>query len=107
MKFNMLLRDAGLDPKQVSVILHTTQLQPWRRLLPRVVGERPDLFRAYRSNDAGNGGVSGVPSRRNPRNFRFSILQRLDPDLGGGDVVAIEANWKQRLDTISHGLNRN
>lgn len=49
MKFNLLLRECGLDPAQVSVILHTTNLHPWRDMLPLVVADHPDLFDAYQS----------------------------------------------------------
>lgn len=45
---------------------------------------------------------------RNPNNFRFSILQRVSPDLDDASVVAIEITWKQRLGTRApHGLNEN
>lgn len=45
---------------------------------------------------------------RDPLNFRFSILQRLSPDMGADDVIRIEANWKDRLHTRKpHGLNEN
>lgn len=45
---------------------------------------------------------------RDPTNFRFSILQRLSPDLAADDVIRIEANWKDRLHTRKpHGLNEN
>lgn len=49
MKFNLLLRDGGFDPAQVSVILHTTNLHPLRELLPLIVADHPDLFDAYQS----------------------------------------------------------
>ncbi len=49
MKFNLLLAESDLDPAQVSVILHTTNLQPFRGLLPLLVAEHPDLFDAYQS----------------------------------------------------------
>lgn len=49
MKFNLLLRDCGYDTAQVSIILHTTNLQPLRTLLPQIVADHPDLFDAYQS----------------------------------------------------------
>lgn len=49
MKFNLLLRDSGYDPAEVSVILHSTNLQPFRSLLPQIVADHPDLFDAYQS----------------------------------------------------------
>lgn len=48
-RFNLLLRDAGLDPAEVSVILHSTTLPVLRRWLPFIAAERPDLFAAYQS----------------------------------------------------------
>jgi hypothetical protein len=49
MKFNLLLRDCGYDPAQVSIVLHTTNLHPFRALLPQIVADHPDLFDAYQS----------------------------------------------------------
>jgi hypothetical protein len=46
--------------------------------------------------------------RRDPRNFRFTILQRVSPDLSASEVTALEASWKQRLHSRTpHGLNDN
>jgi hypothetical protein len=43
-----------------------------------------------------------------PLNFRFSILQRVSPDLTPAEVVAVENSWKDRLHTRApHGLNEN
>ena len=45
---------------------------------------------------------------RDPRNFSFSILQRVSPDLPAEEVIAIEASWKLRLSTRApSGLNEN
>lgn len=49
MKFNSLLRDAGIDPTTVSIILHLTKLEPLRSLLPIIADRHPDLFDAYQS----------------------------------------------------------
>jgi hypothetical protein len=46
--------------------------------------------------------------RRDPSNFRFSILQRTSPDLPHADVIEIEKSWKDRLRSRSPwGLNEN
>lgn len=45
--------------------------------------------------------------RSDPANFRFSILQLTSPDLEPGEVLALEASWKERLHTREFGLNRN
>lgn len=56
---------------------------------------------------SGHGG-NRLLRNRDPRNFRFSILQRLDPDLDPEDVIAIENSWKARLHTRTpFGLNDN
>lgn len=38
-------------------------------------------------------------------NLRFSILQRLNPDMSQKDVIAVENSWKERLHTRTQGLN--
>jgi hypothetical protein len=46
--------------------------------------------------------------RRDPKNLRFSILQRVSPDMEAGDVIELERTWKERLHTREeHGLNDN
>ena len=46
--------------------------------------------------------------QRDPRTFRFTILQRLSPDMDAGEVIRIEASWKERLHTREpYGLNDN
>jgi hypothetical protein len=55
----------------------------------------------------GHGG-NALLLQREPRNFRFTILQRLSPDLDADDVIRIEASWKERLHTRQpQGLNDN
>ena len=54
--------------------------------------------------DGGNRLLRG----RNPRSFRFSILERVSPDLEQRDVIQREASWKSRLHTREpFGLNAN
>ncbi len=56
---------------------------------------------------SGHGG-NRLLRKRDPRNLRFSILQRVSPDMDRGDVCQIEAAWKVRLHTHApHGLNDN
>ena len=46
--------------------------------------------------------------QREPKHFRFSILQRVSPDLDAADVIRLEATWKERLHTRAPcGLNDN
>jgi hypothetical protein len=55
----------------------------------------------------GHGGNVLLRSRQ-PGNFRFSILQRVSPDLDAADVIRLEATWKERLHTRAPlGLNDN
>ncbi|MDP3959786.1 MAG: GIY-YIG nuclease family protein [Pseudorhodobacter sp.] len=65
-----------------------------------------NLLGRWRAHVAGARGVTVELAQRDPASFRFSILQRLDPDLAPDQVIAVEQNWKRRLDTVSHGLNR-
>jgi hypothetical protein len=65
-----------------------------------------NLFRRWQDHVAKDRGVTAELKTRDPANFRFSILQVVEPDLDPKAVVAIESNWKKRLDTIRHGLNR-
>jgi hypothetical protein len=55
----------------------------------------------------GDGG-NKLLRQRDHRNFRFTILQRVSPDLETRDVIRLEGSWKQRLHTRApHGLNDN
>lgn len=55
----------------------------------------------------GHGGNRDLRAR-DPRNFVFSILQRVSPDLPEIDVVSIENTWKARLRSQAPwGLNAN
>jgi hypothetical protein len=56
---------------------------------------------------SGHGGNSLLKTRE-PRNFRFTILQRVSPDMSSEDVIRVECTWKERLHTRSPlGLNEN
>jgi hypothetical protein len=55
----------------------------------------------------GHGG-NRLLRQRDPRNFRFTILQRVSPDMEPPDVMRLESSWKQRLHTREpYGLNDN
>ncbi len=55
----------------------------------------------------GHGGNKHLRDR-DPKNFRFSILQRVSPDAPDADVIAFEQSWKMRLRTRApFGLNDN
>ena len=61
------------------------------------------------SNYAAHGhGGNRLLQQRDPRNFRFTILQRVSPDMEAHDVIRLESSWKQRLHTRKpYGLNDN
>lgn len=45
---------------------------------------------------------------RDPKTFRFSILQRVSPDMDAEAVIRLENSWKKRLHTRQpSGLNEN
>lgn len=55
----------------------------------------------------GHGGNS-LLRQRDPRKFRFTILQRVSPDSDARDIIRLESSWKQRLHTRApFGLNDN
>lgn len=43
---------------------------------------------------------------RDPGKFRFSILERVSPDMPPRDVSQLEQTWMDRLHTRTHGLNK-
>jgi hypothetical protein len=55
----------------------------------------------------GHGG-NRLLRQRDPKHLRFTILQRVSPDMEATDVIRLEASWKERLHTRSPwGLNDN
>ncbi|WP_333714069.1 GIY-YIG nuclease family protein [Yoonia sp.] len=44
-----VLKTTGLELQTVAVVLHSSRLQPLRRMFPALAYERPDLFEAYQS----------------------------------------------------------
>jgi len=56
---------------------------------------------------SGHGGNS-LLRKRDPRHFRFTILQRVSPDMDANDVIRPEGTWKDRLHTRQpYGMNDN
>lgn len=55
---------------------------------------------------SGHGAVRQL-RKRDPKNFRFSILERVEPDMNDGDVIRRENSWMERLHTREFGLNDN
>jgi hypothetical protein len=52
-------------------------------------------------------GDNALLRKRDPKNFRFTILELVSPTEDTGDVIRLEGTWKERLHTRSHGLNAN
>ncbi len=67
-----------------------------------------NLFGRWKGYAATGHGGNRLLRHRDARNFRFSILQRVSPDMDAGDVIRLEGTWKQRLHTREpNGLNDN
>lgn len=64
-----------------------------------------NLYGRWRAHVAGEIGITVQLSQRQTRGFRFSILQRVSPDMPVEAVTAIEQSWMTRLQTKEFGLN--
>ena len=51
----------------------------------------------WRGYTAKGHGGNQLLRNRQPINFRFSILQRVSPDMDAADMIRLEATWKERL----------
>jgi len=54
----------------------------------------------------GHGGNKEL-RKRDPAHFRFSILQRVSPDMEPAEIIRLESSWKDRLHTRACGMNEN
>lgn len=69
---------------------------------------KDNLLRRWENYAARGHGGNRLLRKRDPRKFRFTILQRVSPDMEAADVIRLEASWKERLHTRApHGLNDN
>lgn len=69
---------------------------------------KTNLLGRWRGYAASGHGGNKLLRQRKPEGFRFSILQRVSPDMSADDVVRLEASWKTRLHTRQPwGLNEN
>jgi hypothetical protein len=64
------------------------------------------LGRRVNYSRGGHGG-NKLLRESEPKNLRFSILQRVSPDLDANEVIKLESSWKARLLTREFGLNQN
>lgn len=70
-------------------------------------GEENILGRWHNYGKDGSGGNTLLKAR-DPKHFRFSIIQRVSPDMEAAEVIRLEASWKARLHTrVPFGLNGN
>ena len=120
MNLNNLLQNKKIDPRNVLVLRHRPHERELNKVLPWFAAEKPNIFNAYQQTQGeklqkvmkamvahGHGGNS-LLRQRDPKNFQFSILQRVSPDMDARDLIQIENSWKKRLHTRSpEGLNDN
>jgi hypothetical protein len=67
-----------------------------------------NLLGRWQNYAASGHGGNRLLLQRDPRGFRFTILQRVSPDMEDGEVIRLEASWKERLHTREpDGLNDN
>jgi hypothetical protein len=67
-----------------------------------------NLLGRWQNYAASGHGGNRLLRQRDPRNFLFSILQRVSPDMDVNEVIQLESSWKMRLHTRRPlGLNDN
>ena len=70
-------------------------------------GENNLLGRWLNYAASGHGG-NHLLRQRDPHTFKFTILQRVSPDMDATAVIQLESSWKRRLHTSApFGLNDN
>jgi hypothetical protein len=78
-----------------------------KRYVGSVYGDANLLGRWLGYAARGHGG-NRLLRQRDPKHFRFSILQRVSPDMDPTEVIRLESTWKERLHTRQpYGLNDN
>ena len=67
-----------------------------------------NLFGRWTNYASSGHGGNTLLRTRDPRNFMFSILERVSPDMEANEVIQLENTWKTRLRTRKpYGLNDN
>lgn len=94
-----------------------TMLSQWRgiylivdetdgaRYVGSAYGEDTNLLGRWKAHVAGEVGVTAKLKARKTMNFRFSILERVSPDMPATEVIALEQTWMRRMHTVKFGLN--
>ena len=75
------------------------------RYVGSAYGEDRNLLGRWQEHVARDEGVTAQLRQRDPVNFRFSILERVSPDMPAEEVIRLERTWMDRLPTIRYGLN--
>jgi hypothetical protein len=70
------------------------------------VGYALNILSRWRDHVARRGDAKKL-KQCDPRNFRFTILERASPDLDEDELRDLESTWKVRLHTRKYGLNDN
>lgn len=114
-------REIILDWKQLSILPNEWRaaLAQWRGiyLIHNNTDGKSYVGAAYASDNilsrwlsyaaSGDGG-NRLLRARDPKNFSFSILERVSPDMPPEEVINLESSWKERLHTRApNGLNGN
>ncbi len=88
-------------------VYHILDESDGKRYVGSAAGKDNLLGRWLNYAKSGHGG-NRLLRQRDPKHFTFTILQLVSPDLDPGDISAIEASWKRRLQTRApQGLNDN
>ena len=66
-----------------------------------------NILGRWLSYAAGGHGGNKELRKRDPTHFRFSILQRVSPDMEPAEIIRLESGWKDRLHTREFGMNEN
>jgi hypothetical protein len=68
---------------------------------------RENIYGRWMNYSRQSHGGNKLLKQSNSSNLRFSILQRVSPDLEASEVIRIESSWKDRLLSREYGLNDN
>jgi hypothetical protein len=77
-------------------------------ILPKRWQAKRSEWRRWRRYEKSGHGGNRLLRQHDPQNFRFTILELVSPNMEAGDIIRLEASWKERLHTRQpHGLNDN
>lgn len=114
-----------LSHVQLQAVMREHRYASWRTALSSVFGiylitdtrdgrqyvgkaDGEESIRQRWNSYATNGNGGNVELRTlDPSSFRFSLLRVFDPATPTRDINAAESHFKEALDSVRHGLNRN